>query len=614
MKFKNVIAYYVDRRNKSSTNIDKKYPNCPTLTIADMEYLVTLGQWLGEFTNYKNSKDGRKYKYIDANYLIRKKMVTDKDLEIVTKRFANLLRMVGISEDNICCLDNFKREKLEEVSFDCYLYNTGEVINMKVTFATINNCPELIINYNGVTTEYEHWYCKHPEVDRLGIQAIYRDLNETGSRRSFFYTTHHNYHGEIIDKVNKFEIDIDYPNEYASTDMDNPYVDYDKLESLLREINFPIDFKILEDKIRTCLKMDISKYEIRLKCLCNGEALTYCFPEYVRINDCHKDLALTIGDWMEAHSPTIRSLLPSKETRKKVLNSNGIKEISRHFTEILKLAGLNVNNHCELMGFNKEDLSFECVLEDESIARIQLIMSTEDDYSHKISVEYNGNIQVFRYSKGCVDEEEVVPDKLYLDYIDKDVDSCGTRFRHDIDWHAYHGKSYDDKGRLEITLYYPGDLADYYPDNPFVDENELERIISTNCEFPIDIGYLYKRVLTCIKKNPMSVGINIKAIKYIDDKEYVTDAISCRGSYVNEFTITKRWRTITVKPDGTWNYDSAEWKVSQNINKQISYILKDIISDESKIDNCPTPADVYREAKEEAEQVRKLAKALVQPR
>ena len=601
MKYKDAVACYVER---------KKRADLPTLTVANKEYLVVLGQWLGEFNHYIEKRDKRKY--VDANYIIRKKLVTEEDLEIVIMRLANLLKMVGISEDNICFLDNFRKDKITEMSFDCYLYNTGEVINMKVTEATINNCPELIIERNGVTIEYEHWYCKHDTPDRLGIQAIYRNLNEDGTKKSFFYTVHDSYHGEVTDKDNKLEIDIQYPENYESTDLENPYVDYDKLEKLLSEVVFPVDFKLLEEKIKACLKMNSRKYEINLRCLYNGEILTYSFPECIKIYEHQRKLALCIGDWMEAYSPIMREYLPAVSIRKKALTQKGINEISRHFSDILKMAGLSVNQECDLMYFDKDNLTFECVFDNDDAANIKLIVGTEEFPLYKILIEYKGVTKLFTYHKGYEDGEEIVPDSLHLDYFDKETEYTDTRFRYDFDLYTYFGKAYNDEGRLEISINCPRELFDPYSENDFIDGIKLERLISTNCEFPVDIVYLYRKVLECLKQDPHRYGINIRAVKCKNNKEYVTDAISCRGNLVSEFTITKRWRTITVKPNGVWNYDSAEWKVSQNLNRQISYTLNDIVADESKMEECATTAKLFAEAKKEADEVRKLAKSLVQ--
>ena len=80
-----------------------------------------------------------------------------------------------------------------------------------------------------------------------------------------------------------------------------------------------------------------------------------------------------------------------------------------------------------------------------------------------------------------------------------------------------------------------------------------------------------------IYENKLSSG-NI-----IDYKEYVTDAINCRGSNVYEFTITKRWRTITVNSNGSWNFDSLDWKVSRNIANKIDYTDSEInLSEDEK--------------------------------
>lgn len=48
MKYKDTIAFYNDRRNNSKASIERRYPNCPTLTIADDELTTAIGQWLGE--------------------------------------------------------------------------------------------------------------------------------------------------------------------------------------------------------------------------------------------------------------------------------------------------------------------------------------------------------------------------------------------------------------------------------------------------------------------------------------------------------------------------------------------------------------------------------------
>lgn len=611
MKTIDVIELY--RERKKETGCENTYTELPSLTVSDEEMLVVIGQWLGEIPINKESKNKEHNSYLTPSYLLKKKIVTQKDLDIVTKRFADILKMVGISEDNICFLDNFKRNELKELTFDCYIYNTGEVISIKLNFMTYVNPSELIIRRNGVATEYEHWYCKYPEVDRLGLQAHSKQIDE--NKKIFYYTSHHDYHIEITDSDNCLNIDIRYPDTYQSTDIENPFVDYLKFEELLKQVTFPIQYDLLEEQVKKCLKMETRKYDITFESCYNGEITTYNFPDGVKILPDDKKLAIKLGDWLEAsHAYYVLAQESTLKARAKILTAKRMNEIRNHFTEILKLTGLEISSTCFLTNYNSEDFSFDCILANGDVAHITLKMETEEHFSYTITVDYNGTITNYNYLPGYINEDSSRPDQLFLNYIDKEIDCCGTRFRHDLDSHTYYGKAYDSKGRVEVSLNYPDSLDDFYPENPFVDTQELEKVISMNCEFPFDICHVYSRVLECMKTDSAGFGINIKAIKYEKDKEYVTDAISCRGSYVSEFTITKRWRTITVKPNGAWSYDSLDWKVSQNINNQISYTLKDTISDESKIDKCPTPAEVYREAKEDADQVRKLAKSLVTPR
>lgn len=605
MKRKDVVEYYIDRKDKA---------NIPSLTISNEEAAIVIGQWLGEIPltyNEINKKKKEHDTYLTPSYLIRKGIVNNNCLEIVNKRFSKILMMLGINEDEIVFLDNFKRNEIKEFCFDCYLYNTGEVISIKLNFLTIMNPCEVIIERNGIITEYEHWYCKYPKKDRLGLEAVKKTINETNI---FYYTTHQKYHSEITNKDNKLEIDIQYPDTYESTDLENPFVDYSLIENLLNQVTFPIDFKSLSKNLTQCLKGNVSKYEITFKALNNGEVLTYEFPDKVKISQDDKEMAIRIGDWLQASRHYLLTQEATLEARKRIINKKGIQDISRHFTEVLRLVGLEVNNNCILENFNSEDFSFDCVLENKDIAHIKITMGSEDDFEYKINIEYNGVIKNFNYIPGYEDEEEFVPDRLSLNYIDKEVDCCGTRFRHDLDSYTYYGKVYDDKGRIEISLSYPDSIDDFDLENPYIDIQELEKLLSQNCEFPFDICYFYNRILTCMKIDPANFGINIKAIKYENDKEYVTDAINCRGSNVYEFTITKRWRTITVNSNGSWNFDSLDWKVSRNIANKIDYTLNNIIADESMIDDCPTPAEVYREAKEDVEIVRKLVKALVQPK
>lgn len=355
----------------------------------------------------------------------------------------------------------------------------------------------------------------------------------------------------------------------------------------------------LKDIIKFIKKSDIRKNV-------NSDEL---FPDCGNVKIEDKELALIIGEWLgkQIHSTNSNMYLENAGRR---LNEKNVSIISKRFANILKIAG--IEDECVINNYVEETNWFECKLSNGDVAYIKLDMGVLYEKRPQITISYNGITKNFEYIEGYIDEDENIPDRLYLKYYEKDVDECGTKFRFEADDYAYIGKASYDNVRLEVNLGYPVDLDNSSSENIFVDTDKLEHVITTNCEYPFDICHIYKRIIECMKIDPINFYIDIKAIRCEDDKEYVTDGIMCHGNTVIELTITKRWRTITVKSNGAWNFDSLEWKISKNVHNNISYTLTNGVADESMIADCPTPAEVYKEVKEDVEAVKKLSKSLVE--
>lgn len=255
MKLKDAIEYFKNRKKeKVETSLEELFPNCPELTITDNELLVTLGQWMGKLPDsVKIGGNGMFFiTHLDANELLAKNKISDTELKVIEKRFANLLRMAGFGKGNICALDNFDRKNL---TFDCYFYGTGDEAKMRISFGSwIDSGPELIIEYDQIKTIYDYIRAYEDEPDRLQVQSVTKEVDGNG-KKFHRYVSRYTYYGYVYDKDNKLSVKIDYP-EAVKEDGKNSFVDIEKMEEVLSSVTFPTEIEDLCKKVASALLVD----------------------------------------------------------------------------------------------------------------------------------------------------------------------------------------------------------------------------------------------------------------------------------------------------------------------------------------------------------------------
>lgn len=349
------------------------------------------------------------------------------------------------------------------------------------------------------------------------------------------------------------------------------------------------------------------------------------YPDCSNVTIKDQRLAVTIGQWLGTLPNaikttgqgfiTISSLTADEYMSRKHVKQDELAIIAKRFANVLKMAGFGLGNDCTLSNFDDEELTFDCVFNNTGeIARMEISFGDGFEYSNELTIEFDNIVQKYdffnRYNEKIDDKEDV----LSLQSIKKETE-CGNTFKRYISPYRYFGTIEEGKYKIEIEITYPEENEATYPENDYVDEDKLEQLLSF-ADQPAEIVDLYYGVLKALKQPVASYGISIKATRkdMVDEKEIitVTDAIVCRGSFLSEFTINKNGRIITVKPHGVWSYNSLEWQISHHAFDRISYSLNNSVITEEKLSKMPSPQDAYIEAKQEAENVRKLAKTLIE--
>ncbi len=349
------------------------------------------------------------------------------------------------------------------------------------------------------------------------------------------------------------------------------------------------------------------------------------YPDCSNVTIKDKKLAVTIGQWLGTLPDaikttgkgfiTISSMTAEEYMSRKHVRQEELTIIAKRFANVLKMAGFGLGNDCTLSNFDDEELTFDCVFNNTGeVAHMEINFGDGFEYSNELIVEFDNIVQKYdffnRYSEQIDDKEDV----LSLQSIKKETE-YGNTFERQLSPYRYYGRIEEGKYRIDIEISYPDDNKATYPENDYVDEEKLESLLAI-ADHPAEIVELYYGVLKSLKLPASSYGLNIKASRkdIVDGKEKitVTDAIVCSGSFLNEFTINKNGRIITVKPHGVWSYNSLEWQISHHAFDRITYSLNDSVINEEKLSEMPSPHDAYIEAKQEAENVRKLAKTLIE--
>lgn len=267
-KAREIINGTTNSNNKNSTietiKPVKDVPTNPKLVINSLTLQVAIAQWLGILSSAKRqgTSSFSIISHLNASELIRRStlfvdsVIKEIDLKAAIIRFANLLAMTEISEDETCILDNFNEENL---TFDCTLQSTGEVIKMGLSYGTMDDMPEIRMSREKGRRRYEY-YAPYRDRDEKVLLTEYS--NQLGENNLQFnrYVSEFTYYGHFTDDNNKLDIEIKYPDSLNDT-TNNIYVDEQLLEKKLNELTFPFNIDEACRVIATALKVDPSVFQ-----------------------------------------------------------------------------------------------------------------------------------------------------------------------------------------------------------------------------------------------------------------------------------------------------------------------------------------------------------------
>lgn len=338
------------------------------------------------------------------------------------------------------------------------------------------------------------------------------------------------------------------------------------------------------------------------------------------------ELAVSLGQWMGALPDAVRSgghgmfvitqLTADELLKKQRISNQDLINVVRRFSNILRMAGFGKDNTCTLDRFEPEDLSFRCTFEntgEESEMRIRF--GSWLDEGPALFIDYDNIHSVYEFWH----EDKQHPDRLYLQSVIKDLDIDGNKkFYHYVSEFRYIGAVYDKEKRLDIEIQYPKSLEYGFTENPYVDREKLEELLSS-IYFTEDIESIVSRipeVLSCDAKEYPTISVTIKKLGKDRQKDTVTDEAIFKNGEFTKLTITRNGKKVSVDNFDTWSYATDVVFVDQTTTpeqgKTIAYGYKAIPVDE--YENLDSPQVIIQEAQEYVEEVTRLGKVMLQKR
>lgn len=347
-------------------------------------------------------------------------------------------------------------------------------------------------------------------------------------------------------------------------------------------------------------------------------------PE-VRISDAN--LTVTLGQWMGILPDSVKSggngmyvitSLDAEELiKRKGISKTEYSNIIRKFSKLLSMAGIGSGNTCILDSFDQEKLSFRCnFFETGEIADMRIRFGSWMDEGPAFIIDFDDIKSTYDFWH----ENKKNPDRLHLSHVVKKLDKNGSKeFYHYVSEFRYIGNVYDDKNRVEVEIQYPESLEYGHTDNPYVNKELLEEILSS-VVFPVDIQALVAKIAEALSKDPNAyptISVVVKELaqdKHKKDK--VTDEAIFKNGAFDKLTLTRNGKKVTVNQFDTWSYSTDIANVSQTTTpdhgRALNYGYKAIPVDE--FEHLDSPQVLVDEAKKEVEEVKTLAKTMLTKR
>lgn len=349
-----------------------------------------------------------------------------------------------------------------------------------------------------------------------------------------------------------------------------------------------------------------------------GRYSTDC-PEVIIKNP---ELTVTLGQWMNVLPDSVKSggngmfiishLDADELIKRKGISKSDYSKIIRKFSKLLSMAGFGSGNTCILDSFDDQHYTFRCTFEETGeVADMRIRFGSWMDEGPALVVDFDGIKSTYDYWP----EDKKKDDRLYLGHVVKSLDkNSGKEFYHYVSEFRYIGNVYDDENRVEVEIKYPDSLDYGHTENPYVNEELLEEILSS-VSFPVDIETLVTKIAEALSYDTKTYPIISVVVKKAGKKDFVTtdEAIFKNGEF-DKLTLTRNGKKVTVDQFDAWTYSTEIANVAQtntpNHGKALMYGYKSIPVDE--FEHLESPQVLVDEAKKEVEGVKTLAKRLLQ--
>lgn len=234
--------------------------DCPLdLGIYDDLLLVTLGQWMGMLSDCTKTVGSNfsMYTSLDAKDYLERFNIDYKTREAIQKRFAAILLKAGFTGEDIVVLENFD---FENNTFKGNFYEKDIEPKFKIRFGTwLENGPELTVTNGDTVSLYNVWMGDENKEDNVELDYQVRTLNPADKKFARSYSKY-SYRASVYDSLYNLDIHIEYPTTLADDYVINPNVDEELLESILTNVEFPVNIEELINNIRKALVLDADKY------------------------------------------------------------------------------------------------------------------------------------------------------------------------------------------------------------------------------------------------------------------------------------------------------------------------------------------------------------------
>ena len=237
------------RKAKISTEV-------PTIIFNDLKLQVMVGQWeklIEASVPIKFNIFGPPvymHTILDAEYLIKKKLITKQLLDDISKEFGSILARVGISKDEVCIIDSYNEFNF---SFNCHLKKSNKDLKIELNWKgsdwDSDIFPEIIIHDEGNMEKYEYHPSYKDNESSLKLCKYTLDCGNKTLRRSVhgYDTTF-----ELSSGNNFLQLDVgvpDYITESANAGYRFKLKNEKELQDYLLSLSFPVDISEVYSRI-----------------------------------------------------------------------------------------------------------------------------------------------------------------------------------------------------------------------------------------------------------------------------------------------------------------------------------------------------------------------------